>query len=306
MNLKIVSVGEVLWDLLPSGRQLGGAPANFAYHAHALGAEASLVSRVGKDEAGRDILRQFQAWRLPSHLVQVDGHAQTGLVTVALDAAGAPQYIIHEPVAWDFLELTAPAMDAARQADVVCFGSLAQRQLGSRQTVLQLVAATSPKALRIFDVNLRQKYYSHDHILTSLALANVVKLNDAELTTLTQMLGLNASLYGAVEELVLRFDLRAVAVTCGPLGSFLFQNGRWSHLKSKPIEVADTVGAGDAFNAALAVGLASGMALKEIHELANDLASFVCTQSGATPTLPDHLVRRFPQTAAACSEEGQK
>jgi fructokinase len=293
MHLNVISVGEVLWDMLPGGRQLGGAPANFAYHAQALGAEACLVSRVGKDQAGNDVLRQFQAWQLPSHLVQVDEAGRTGLVTVDLDGAGVPQFTIEAPAAWDQIELTPAALEAARRADVICFGSLAQRQECSRRTVQQLVAATSPEALRVFDLNLRQHYFSRDVLLRSLELANVVKLNDTELATLTKMLGLNSQLQIGVGELAVRFDLHTVALTCGPAGSLLFQNGRWSRCQGRPVAVRDTVGAGDAFTAALAVGLSRGMDLEDIHGLATDAAGFVCTQPGATPSLPDHLVQRF-------------
>ena len=297
MSLKIVSVGEVLWDFLPDGRHLGGAPANFAYHVHTLGAETSLISRIGKDTAGDDILNQFHSWRLPAHLVQGDAAAETGRVTVTLDAAGVPQFTIHQLAAWDFLELTAPALDAARQANAICFGSLAQRRIESRQAIQQLVAATSPEALRIFDINLRQQFYSREVIVKSFELANVIKLNDTELTTITQMFDLNPRLETAVEELARRFDLRTIAVTCGPSGSYLFQKGRWSHLRSKTNEVADTVGAGDAFNAALTVGLASGMDLEQVHQLANEAASFVCTQSGATPAMPTTFIRQFSNTS---------
>ena len=298
MPLKIVSLGEVLWDMLPDGRHLGGAPANFAYHTHSLGAETSLVSRVGKDPAGDDILSQFRAWQLPGNFVQVDAVAETGRVTVTLDQAGVPQFTIHEPAAWDFIELTSDAFAAASQANVICFGSLAQRRIKSRQAIQQLVAATSPEALRIFDINLRQQFYTSDVILKSFELANVIKLNDAELSTLTQMFELNPHSQTAVEELARRFDLSTIAVTCGPAGSYLFQKGRWSHLRSKPIQVADTVGAGDAFNAALAVGLASGMDLGKVHLLANEAASFVCTQHGATPAMPETLVRQFSKASA--------
>ncbi|MEI8042688.1 MAG: carbohydrate kinase [Verrucomicrobiota bacterium] len=297
MNLNVVSVGEVLWDLLPDKRQLGGAPANFAYHAHALGAEACLVSRVGKDQAGSDILRQFQAWRLPSHLLQVDEAAGTGLVTVELAGAGVPQFTIHEPAAWDFLELTSAALDAARRADVICFGSLAQRHATSRRTVQSLVAASSSRALRIFDVNLRQEFYSLEVILRSLELANVFKLNDAELCAVAEMLGLNSPPESQVEELAARFGLRVVAVTSGSKGSLLFQDGCWSRCQARPVDVRDTVGAGDAFTAALAVGLLRGMDLDQVHELATEAACFVCSQAGATPAMPDELIRRFSPAA---------
>lgn len=297
MSLNVISVGEVLWDLLPAGRQLGGAPANFAYHAHSLGAAVGLVSRVGNDQAGRDILHQLQSWRLPSHLVQVDEGSRTGLVTVDLDDTGVPQFTIEEPAAWDQIHLTPAAVEAARRADVVCFGSLAQRQACSRQAVQQLVAATSPKALRIFDINLRQHYYSRDVLLRSLALASVVKLNDTELAVLADLLGMNSNLQSQAEELAGRFDLRLVAVTCGPAGSLLFQDGRWSRSGAQRVEVCDTVGAGDAFTAALAVGLLRGMNLEEVHELATEAAGFVCSQPGATPALPEQLVRRFSSPA---------
>ncbi len=288
-----MSVGELLWDLLPDGRQLGGAPANFGYHVRALGATARLVSRVGNDQDGRDIMRQLRTLGLPVDLVQVDDVAHTGLVTVQLVGAGVPQYTIHEPAAWDNLQLPAAALETARSADVICFGSLAQRLNDSRQTVQKLVTSTPPEALRIFDVNLRQPYYSRNIVLQSLELANVLKLNESELTVLADLLELEPDLNSQVEDLAARFDLRAVAVTCGPTGSILFQDGRWSRREARPVRVRDTVGAGDAFTAGLAMGLLWRMGLDEIHDLATEIASYVCTQAGATPPLPASLLQRY-------------
>jgi len=289
----VLAVGEVLWDLLPSGRQLGGAPANFAYHAHALGAEAHLVSRVGDDPLGREILERLRALGLSNDLVAVDPEAPTGTVSVELREGGQPRFTLHEGVAWDRLSITAAALAAAARAEAVCFGTLAQRSPASRESVRALVAATPPAALRILDVNLRQAFYSAEVIEASLALASVLKVNDEELPVLAALLRLPAGTDEAIVEAARRYGLRLVALTRGSRGSRLYAEGRYSDHAGLPATVADTVGAGDAFTAALALGTLAGWDLDAVNEAANEVAAFVCSQKGATPPLPARLRDRF-------------
>jgi fructokinase len=299
MSFKLVGIGEVLWDLLPAGPQLGGAPANFAYHAHALGATASLVTRVGHDDLGNAIRERFAQIALVDATIQVDDVAPTGTVTVALTDKGIPNYVIHENVAWDHLAVTTPGLNAVRGADAVCFGSLAQRGDISRDSIQQLVAAAPPHALRVFDINLRQKFYSRDVIERSLRLSSVLKLNDDELPILAQLFGLTGSTRHQMDTLAQTFDLRLVALTRGPAGSLLFQAGEWSDCPSFPTIVVDTIGAGDAFTAALVMGLLCRMPLHVINGLADEVARAVCSCAGATPTLPEHLSDRYAAGYAA-------
>jgi fructokinase len=293
MKFKTVGIGEVLWDLLPAGPQLGGAPANFAYHTHALGASARVITRVGDDDFGRAIRQRFEEQGIANGTVQVDAKAPTGTVSVALSENGIPNYVIHEHVAWDNLEVTPAALNVVSEADAICFGSLAQRRDPSRTTIQKLMAGASPNALRVFDINLRQKYFSGEIIEQSLRLANVLKLNDTELPILAKIFGLTGSIRQQISLLAVRFDLRLVALTRGPSGSLLLQDGRWSDFPSVPINVVDTVGAGDAFTAALVLGLLHKMDLDEINELADEIARHVCSCDGATPPLPGKFSERF-------------
>jgi fructokinase len=289
MSSKIIGIGEVLWDLLPAGRQLGGAPANFAYHARELGARAGLVTRLGRDALGQEIQRHLEKLGLPADLLQVDETAPTGTVTVELGGEGVPNFTIHEHVAWDHLQLTEASLAAARSADALCFGSLAQRTEPSRGTIQHLLRQSTPAALRIFDINLRQRFHSRSVIEASLQLANVLKLNDAELPVLATLFDLQGDPQLQVAALAQRFDLRVVALTLGPQGSLLYQAGRWSKCGTQPVRVTDTVGAGDAFTAALAMGLLQRMDLDAINFAANEVARYVCSCTGATPRLPDSL-----------------
>jgi len=286
---KIVALGEVLWDLLPEGRMLGGAPANFAVHAHALGAEAHLVSRVGQDALGSEIIETLAAKGLPVDDVQVDPAAPTGTVSVELGAGGLPQYVIHERVAWDAIAATPGALAMMAGADAVCFGSLAQRSLVSRGGIRALVGATPERALRIFDINLRQHYFSTEIVVASLGLANVLKLNETEMPVLAAMFDLDGDLPRQLEALAARFGLRAVALTLGARGSMLLVDGVLSEHPGVKVEVRDTIGAGDAFTAVLCLGLLAGWPPDRINERASTVAAFVCSQVGATPELPGEL-----------------
>jgi fructokinase len=293
MSFKLVGIGEVLWDLLPSGPKLGGAPANFGYHAHALGAEAFVVTRVGTDDFGQKILRQFEEQQIANGTVQVDDEVPTGMVTVTLSEHGIPSYNIQENVAWDRIAVTPTALRAVHQADAVCFGSLAQRCETSRASIQRLLAAAPAESLRVFDINLRQKYYSRELIEQSLRLANVLKLNDGELPVVANFFGLSGSTRDQIENLANQFDLHLIALTRGADGSLLYRRGQWSDCPSVPTEVIDTVGAGDAFTATLVMGLLQKMELDEINYLADEIARHVCSSAGATPNLPAKLIERF-------------
>lgn len=289
MKQAILAVGEVLWDLLPAGKQLGGAPANFTYHCCSLGADARLLTRVGDDELGREVQERFRLLGLPTETVQVDPEAPTGTVDVALGADGQPHYAIREEVAWDRIEADQPALAFARRADAICFGSLAQRSLPSRNAILAIVAAPPIGALRMFDVNLRPPYVDAGIISDSLTLANALKLNDQELLLLARMFGLPEEPRGAIEGLARRFGLWVVALTRGAGGSLLWADGLWSDHPGLPAAVVDTIGAGDAFTAAVVVGRLAGRSLDAINRHANEVAAFVCSRPGGTPTLPDAL-----------------
>ena len=296
MNFKkprVVAIGEVLWDLLPDGPVMGGAPANFAIHAHALGSDARLVTCVGNDELGRTIVEKLGAIGFPTDLVAIHPTATTGTVSVELGTAGQPHYTIHENVAWDFITATASSLDAAAGADVVCFGSLAQRSAASREAIHALVAASPETALRICDINMREPFFSREVGADSLALANVLKLNDAELPVLAGMFGLRGDESQQMRELAQRFALRAVALTRGDKGSALLVGDQFAQHPGTPAEVRDTIGAGDSFTAAFALGLLREWPLDIINERANAVAAFVCSQPGATPELPRQLRDAF-------------
>jgi len=292
-RFNVVGIGEVLWDLLASGRKMGGAPANFAYHAHVLGANSLAITRVGKDDLGREILRRFLELGLPTTAVQEDSAAPTGTAEVRLSGDGLAHFTIRESVAWDYLAVTPEAASAARAADAICFGTLAQRNAISRTTIQQLVRDTPVHALCVFDINLRQQYYSREVIEQSLRLANVLKLNEDELPLLAAMFGLAGSTANQVEALADRFQQHVVALTRGPDGSLLYRDGRWSDCGSCPVEVVDTVGAGDSFTAALVMGLLYDLDLDEINSFANEVARYVCSQAGATPPMPASLMGLF-------------
>jgi len=288
----IIGLGEVLWDMLPGGRQLGGAPANFAYHAHALGETAAVFSAVGRDELGWEILDRLHRLGVGTALIQVVPAAPTGTVDVELDAAGVPRFIIHSGVAWDRLRVTPGLLAAAGKARALCFGSLASREPLSRRAVCAALDAAPAAALRIFDINLRQHYYDAETVRTLVARTDLLKLNDEELPVLRGLLGLP----GGDEETVARrlvesFRLRGLALTRGVRGSLLLAGDRVSRHPGIKVSVVDTVGAGDAFTAAVVVGMLRGFDLERTHDLASRLAAFVCTQAGATPAIPEELVR---------------
>lgn len=294
MSFKIIGIGEVLWDLLPSGSQLGGAPANFVYHAHALGADARVVTRVGDDDFGRAIIRRFKSQGIADGTVQVDKLAPTGTATVQLSREGVPEFTIHENAAWDRLELTMAALKAVQEANAICFGTLAQRNRSAASVIQHLVAAAPLESLRVFDINLRQKFFTPQVIKQSMGLANVLKLSDQELPVVAAMFQVNGTVEQQIESLAAQFGLRLVALTRGSRGSLLYQmGGFWSDLPGSSIKVVDTVGAGDSFSAALVMGILGGMSLGQVHSFAAEIADYVCSCQGATPPLPKRFCQRF-------------
>lgn len=286
MTGAVLGLGEILWDMLPSGAQLGGAPTNFALHVAGLGLSAGVVTRVGADTLGETAKGRVMDRGLLPDLVQTDPTLPTGTVAVSLSAAGVPEYVIEEPVAWDRIAVTAQALAAAETAAAVCFGSLAQRDSASREAIQALVASAAPSAWRIFDVNLRQHYYDRRILETSMKLANALKVNDQELAVIAGLAGVSGTIEQCMEGLAEQFGLRLVAVTRGERGSSLLREGRWSDHPGYPAAVKDTIGAGDAFTAALCVGLVRGTTIEEMNDYANRLAAFVCESEGATPALP--------------------
>lgn len=283
----MVGLGEVLWDQFPSGRQLGGAPANFAYMAHALGNLGVVASRVGSDELGEDALRQLARVGIDISCVQVDREHPTGTVSVAVDAEGQPEFTIANDVAWDFLEWTSSFAELAASADVICFGSLAQRSPFSRTTIRQFLDTAPNTALSIFDVNLRQSFHNAEILHESLGRTQVVKLNHEELPRVATLLGIAGTEENSqAVSLRQRYGLRLVCVTRGVNGSLLLGEHEAVEHAGLRVRVEDTVGAGDAFTACLADGLLRGFSLSEISERANRFASWVASQHGGMPAVP--------------------
>jgi fructokinase len=287
----MVGLGEILWDVLPDGKQLGGAPANFAYHAQALGGQGVVVSCIGNDELGKEILSSLDELQLQRQYVSVDNSHPTGTVTVKLDEGGKPDYIIHENVAWDFIPFNSSLSVLAAQTAAVCFGSLCQRSPVSRKTIRSFLAATGADCIRVLDINLRQSYFNREIINTMLELSNVLKLNDEELAVVANLLGITGSETDILSQLAERYALRLIALTRGASGSRLYAQGEDSNHQGFPAQIADTVGAGDSFTAAMTLELLNGKNLDTINKYANRVASFVCSQSGATPKLPDSLIQ---------------
>ena len=301
MKNLVTGIGEALWDMLPEGRKIGGAPANFAYHVSQFGLEGRVASAVGRDDLGREILDTFREKGLKC-LVETVPYP-TGTVSVTLEGDGIPRYDIKEGAAWDNIPYT-PALEAlASESRAVCFGSLAQRGAVSRKTIGRFLDAMPDDALKIFDVNLRQNFYSRELLEDSFMKCNVLKINDEELEVVGGLLGLSGDGRGGAatdyaedgaeercRELRERFGIRMLILTCGVNGSHVFGPDGVSSLATPKVEVADTVGAGDSFTAAFVSGMLKGLDMAEAHRLAVEVSAYVCTQSGAMPLLPHSLV----------------
>ena len=292
----ILGIGELLWDLLPEGARLGGAPSNFTVMAGRLGNHAAILSRIGRDDLGRQAIDRLNPMPVDTSCLEVDLLHETGQVTVDF-VEGQPHYTIHQPSAWDFLELSDEWVRLAERADAICFGSLAQRSRESRQTIQTLAAQTSAACIRVFDVNLRPPFYSGEVIQESLELATVLKLSDEELPQVLNLLGLPADDEPEKERLRLGADrilgefptLEMVAVTRGAQGSLLVRREEWSEHPGFPVNVVDRIGAGDAFTAALTHYMLRGADLATLNEAGNRWGSWVASQSGAMPALPEEV-----------------
>ncbi|HKQ05553.1 MAG TPA: carbohydrate kinase [Blastocatellia bacterium] len=294
----IVGLGEIVWDLLPAGPRLGGAPANFAYFASLLGNHAVVASRVGSDELGHKTLQRLHQSGLPTVYVQRDDTRPTGTVRVRVDEQGQPDFTITEMAAWDFLEFTPQWQALAVDADAVCFGALAQRSTASRETIRKFLSATRKDALRVFDVNLRQSFYSAEVLGDSLRQARVVKLNHLELPIVAAMFDLAGDTDEARARALLRaYSLEMVCVTRGAHGSLLVNAAEAVSHAGIPVTTADAIGAGDAFTAALAHHYLRGARLAEIGRAANLLGAWVASQVGATPTVEAAILRQVIEGA---------
>lgn len=289
-QFSIVGLGEILWDLLPAGAQLGGAPANFACHAQGLGASASIVSCVGADNYGSNARRILRDRGIDISAISTTEEAPTGTVKVTLDPAGVPTFEIIQNVAWDRLPWSEQLGDLAARTDAVCFGSLGQRSPLSRETIQKFVATTRPEAWRIFDINIRPPFCSPEVTLSSLELANALKLNDNEVPKIAEWCGLTGSPEEILIQLAERYALRAVALTLGADGAWLWRDGTAHHSPGVATTIADTVGAGDSFTAAWSLGLLRGEQLETIGDRACRIAAYVCSQPGGTPPLPRELL----------------
>ena len=287
-NRIIVGLGEALWDCLPEGRKIGGAPANFAYHASQFGYEAHAVSAVGNDALGNETIEALKANGLKLCMPRVD--FPTGQVLVSLDEDGVASYDIKEGSAWDNIPFTPEMEQLAGRCSAVCFGSLAQRNEVSRNAIYRFLNATPKGCMRIFDINLRQNFYSKEVIQESLRRCNVMKINDEELVIIGRMFGYpGLDIENKCWLILGKYNLDMLVLTCGVNGSYVFSKGAMSFLETPKVEVADTVGAGDSFTGAFVASILSGKTIPEAHRIGVNVSAYVCTQNGAMPAIPEEL-----------------
>lgn len=287
MNEIVVGMGEALWDVLPEGKKIGGAPANFAYHVSQFGLPSCVVSAIGDDALGKEIIENFTSKGLDQLIAEVP--YPTGTVQVEIDQTGIPLYDIKENVAWDNIPYTEHLDALAKRTKAVCFGSLAQRNMVSRNTINHFLD-TMPKdddSLIVFDVNLRQGFYNKEILCKSMKNCNILKINDEELITVSRMFGYpGIDLQDKCWILLGKYNLKMLILTCGINGSYVFTPGNVSFQPTPKVEVADTVGAGDSFTAAFIASILKGKSVTEAHSIAVKTSAYVCTQKGAMPILP--------------------
>lgn len=276
----VVGIGELLWDVLPTGKKAGGAPINFVYHATQLGAEGYAISAVGKDELGEEIVQELDNNHIAHCIESVD--YQTGTVEVTLEK-GIPTYNIIENVAWDHIPVSSKAIEIVKEAKAICFGTLAQRNMDSRKALTELLSYAPEDALRFFDINIRQNYYSKELILDLLEKANILKINDEELEMLRPMMGLEGDYDVCCKALLEKYGLKYVILTAGSKFSAIYSTDENSVIGTPKVAVADTVGAGDSFSGAFVYSILAGKSLKEAHRKAVNTAAFVCSKEGAWP-----------------------
>jgi fructokinase len=284
----VAGIGELLWDVLPSGKQLGGAPCNFAFHAMQAGCECFVLSAIGTDDLGNELKDVIRELGLSNQYVQ-ENEYPTSTVTVKLDENGHPDFTIHENVAWDHIQWNKDMEKLAIKLDAVCFGSLSQRNPESEHSIKSFITATKPECLKVFDINLRQNYYSKEIIINSLNLSDILKLNEDELPVVAGYLGFQGTTEKQLEQILSHFRLKYVVYTLGSKGSIIKSDAESSFADVPKVKVADTVGAGDSFTAIFIAGILKGIPLKEIHKKAAEIAAYVCTQKGATPKLTRNI-----------------
>ena len=291
MKQYIVGLGEALWDCLPEGKKIGGAPANFAFHAGQFGHDSIAISAIGNDKLGEETLAEFDKKHVNYLMPVVD--YPTGTVQVTLDEAGIPTYEIKEGVAWDNIPFTSEIEEVAKNCRAVCFGSLAQRSSVSRNTIQQFLDATPKDCLKIFDINLRQNFYNETIIRNSLKQCNILKINDEELVSIGRIFGYpGLDMENKCWLLIGKYNLDMLVLTCGVNGSYVFAPNVESYQKTPIVEVADTVGAGDSFTGTFTAAILAGKCIAEAHSLAVEASAYVCTKNGAMPTLPKELIEK--------------
>ena len=290
MKQSVISIGEALFDVLPEGKKLGGAPANFAYHVSQFGIESCAVSAKGDDELGKELIAELDVHHLNYQIETVD--YPTGTVQVSLDANGIPAYDIKEGAAWDNMPFTPALEEKAKNCTAVCFGSLAQRNEVSRNTIHRFLD-TMPNEegrYKVFDINLRQGFFTKEIITESIKRCNILKINDEELITISRLFGYpGIDLQNKCWLLLGKYNLKMLILTCGVNGSYVFTPGEVSFIETPKVEVADTVGAGDSFTGAFVASILRGKSVREAHELAVKVSAYVCTQNGAMPVLPEEF-----------------
>ena len=294
MKQLVGGLGEALWDVLPEGKKLGGAPANFAYHAgQFLGQDSALaVSALGEDKLAEETIVALEEHQLRYLMPRVP--YPTGTVQVTLDEQGIPTYDIRENVAWDNIPFTPEIEEAARNCRAVCFGSLAQRNVVSRENIHRFLDATPKDCMKIFDINLRQNFYTREVIQESMQRCNVLKINDEELVIIGRMFGYpGLDMENKCWLILGKYNLDMLVLTCGTNGSYVFAPGQMFFRETPKVQVADTVGAGDSFTGSFCSAILSGKSIAEAHELAVEVSAYVCTQNGAMPALPAELLHRL-------------
>ncbi len=288
MKRYIVGLGEALWDVLPDGKKLGGAPANFAYHAAQFGLDTIAISALGEDKLAEETIDALKEHNLNYLMPRVP--YPTGTVQVTLTGDGIPTYDIKENVAWDNIPLTDEMLEIAKNARAVCFGSLAQRNVVSRENIHKFLDATPDDCVKIFDINLRQQFYSKEVIKESLKRCNILKINDEELVLIGRMFGYpGLDIENKCWLILGKYNLDMLVLTCGTNGSYVFTPGQMSFQETPKVEVADTVGAGDSFTGSFVGSILNGKPVPEAHKTAVQVSAFVCTQNGAMPVVPERL-----------------
>ncbi len=294
MTYQIIGMGELVWDIFPDSKRLGGAPANFAIMAQQLGGHSCtchIISSVGQDPLGQKMTTQLCSFNLNTQQIHSDPHHDTGIVTVNIGNQGQPAYTIQLNAAWDYIRKQPDQV--AQNCDVFCFGSLAQRQKTSRDSIRQFIHQLRPNALCIFDINLRAPHYETETLLFSLQAANILKINAEELVILTRILGLHGDTAEILKAIQSQYQLQLVILTRGDQGSLLVTESEINQHPGYQTTLADSVGAGDAFTAAIAIGLLQKRQLAELNQLANRVAAYVCSQPVAMPTIPKAIIDLF-------------